>query len=103
MKKVTKPKNGKPPRVLAAPTGTASEPSVIRIAPGVYEERLYIQREKRFLKLIGLGTSPSEVVLSYHLYAGVLGEDGKKIGKDRCSLRNNGIDFLLGLFLFTQD
>jgi pectinesterase len=69
--------------ILAAPTGTASEPSIIRIAPGVYEERLYIQREKRFLKLIGLGASPSEVVLAYHLYAGVLGEDGKKIGTFR--------------------
>ncbi|MBN1359964.1 MAG: hypothetical protein JW993_05200 [Sedimentisphaerales bacterium] len=67
--------------INAAPTGTPTNPSVIRIKPGVYCELIYIQREKRFLHLIG--QDAEKTVLTYDLYAGILGSDGKPIGTFR--------------------
>jgi pectin methylesterase-like acyl-CoA thioesterase len=39
--------------INAAATGTVTNPTIIRIKPGTYKELIYIQREKRFLRLIG--------------------------------------------------
>lgn len=64
--------------VNAAPTGTAAHPTIIRIKPGTYKERVYIQREKRFLRLAG--EDAAKTVLTYDLYASRLGLDGKPIG-----------------------
>jgi pectinesterase len=67
--------------IMAAPTGTAESPSLIRVKPGVYKELLYVQREKRFLRLVGEGAE--RTMVSYDLRAGQPGPDGKPIGTFR--------------------
>jgi len=67
--------------IMAAPTGTAERPSVLRIRPGTYRELLYVQREKRFLRLVG--EDPRTTIITYDLNAKQLGSDGKPIGTFR--------------------
>jgi pectinesterase len=67
--------------IAAAATGSASKPTIIRVKPGTYKELLYLQREKRFLHLIG--ESPSNTVFTYDLNANLTGPDGKGIGTFR--------------------
>lgn len=67
--------------VMAVPAGTADSPVVIRIKPGIYKEMVYIQREKRFFKLIG--EDASKTILTYDLNANIKGVDGKPIGTFR--------------------
>ena len=49
--------------------------------PGVYQERLYVQREKRFLALVG--EDAEKTVVTFDLHANVPGTDGKPIGTFR--------------------
>ena len=66
----------------AVPQSTsASKRWVILVKPGTYHERTYIQREKRFVSLVG--ADPSTVVMSYGLYASMSGPDAKPIGTFR--------------------
>jgi pectinesterase len=65
----------------AAPTGSRTNPVVILIKPGIYRELIYIQREKRFLRLVG--ESAEKTILTYDLYAAQPGADGKPIGTFR--------------------
>jgi pectinesterase len=67
--------------INAAATGTVTNPTIIRIKPGTYKELIYIQREKRFLRLIG--ENPTNTVLTYDLNAKMPGPDGKPIGTFR--------------------
>lgn len=67
--------------VLAAPTGTPDSPSVIHVKPGTYTGKIYIQREKRFLRIVGV--DPVATVIAYNLNANLPGEDGKPIGTFR--------------------
>jgi pectinesterase len=67
--------------IAAAPTGTPTAPSIVRIRPGTYKERLYIQREKRFLRLVG--EDARATVLTFDLHANLPGPDGKPIGTFR--------------------
>ena len=68
--------------IAAAPTGTRTQPTTIRVRPGTYREVLYVQREKRFLRL--LGEEPGKTRwLVYGLYAALTGLDGKPIGTFR--------------------
>jgi pectinesterase len=67
--------------INAAPTGTSANPSIIRIKPGIYKELIYIQREKRFLHL--MGEDAVNTVLTYNLNANLIGSDGKPIGTFR--------------------
>ncbi len=69
--------------VNAAPAGTPDNPSIIRIKPGVYKEVVRIQREKRFLRLIG--EDAQKTVLTYNLNAHMIGSDGQEIGTFRTS------------------
>jgi pectinesterase len=62
-------------------TTSASNRWVILVKPGTYHERVYVQREKRFVSLVG--ADPSTVVISYGLYASMGGPDGKPIGTFR--------------------
>src|SRR5947199_51295 len=59
--------------IQAAATGTASQPVVVRIKPGVYKELIYIQREKRFLRLVG--ENATNTILKYDLNANLPGQD----------------------------
>jgi len=54
---------------------------VIFVKPGTYHERVYVQREKRFVSVVG--AEPSTVVVSYGLFASMNGPDGKPIGTFR--------------------
>jgi pectinesterase len=67
--------------VMAVPAGTADNPVVIRIKPGTYKEIVYVQREKRFFKLVG--EDASKTVITYDLNANIKGVDGKPIGTFR--------------------
>ncbi len=64
--------------IMSVPMGTRENPVVIHIAPGTYQELIYIQREKRFFKLVG--QNPTNTVLSFNLYAGITNSEGKPIG-----------------------
>jgi pectinesterase len=67
--------------IMAVPAGSADNPVIIRIKPGVYKELIYVQREKRFFKLIG--ENAEKTVLTYDLNANLIGKDGKPIGTFR--------------------
>jgi pectinesterase len=65
--------------INAAPqTSSASSPWTIRIRPGTYRELVYVQREKRFVRL--LGDDPARTLVTYDLHASMPGSDGKPIG-----------------------
>ena len=64
--------------IMSVPSGCLENPVVIHIAPGTYKELIYIQREKRFFKLIG--ENPTNTILTFNLYAGMTNLDGKPIG-----------------------
>ena len=67
--------------VMAVPAGTADSPVVIRIKPGTYRELVYVQREKRFFRLVG--EDASKTVITFDLNANLKGLDGKPIGTFR--------------------
>src|SRR5689334_786318 len=64
--------------IAAAPTGTRAHPTLIRVRPGTYRELIYVQREKRFLRLVG--DDPATTTVVYGLYAAQPGPDGKPLG-----------------------
>jgi pectinesterase len=67
--------------VMAVPAGSPTNPVVIRIKPGRYRELVYVQREKRFFRLVG--EDPARTVVSFDLHANLTGHDGKPIGTFR--------------------
>lgn len=64
--------------IMAVPQGSATNPVVIHIKPGAYKELIYIQREKRFFKLVG--ENATNTILTYDLNANLQGTNGKPIG-----------------------
>ena len=64
--------------IMSVPMATRENLVVIHIAPGIYKELIYIQREKRFFKLIG--QNPTNTILTFDLYAGITNAEGKPIG-----------------------
>ncbi len=66
---------------MAVPAGSPEKKVIIRIKPGTYKELVYVQREKRFFRLVG--EDPEKTVITYDLYAGITGPDGKQIGTFR--------------------
>jgi len=67
--------------ILAAPTATRERPWVIYVKAGTYRERLYVQREKRFLAVVG--EDAERTVVTYDLHAFLPGTDGKPISTFR--------------------
>jgi len=67
--------------IAAAPAGRPGRPWIIHVRPGTYQERLYVQREKRFLGLVG--EDAEKTVVTFDLHANVPGTDGKPIGTFR--------------------
>ena len=66
----------------AVPQNTsASNRWTIFIKAGTYRERVYVQREKRFVTL--LGEDAGRTVITYNLNATMPGEDGRPIGTFR--------------------
>lgn len=65
--------------INAAPQTTGpSSPWTIRVKAGAYRERIYVQREKRYVRIIG--EDPARTTVSFDLYAAMAGPDGKPIG-----------------------
>lgn len=54
---------------------------VIRVKPGTYRERIYVQRERGHIHVIG--DDREKTIVSYDLHASVPGPDGKPIGTFR--------------------
>lgn len=68
--------------INASPQSTsATSPWTILIKPGTYKELIYVQREKRFLRLVG--EDAEKTTLTYDLDANRVGPDGKPIGTFR--------------------
>lgn len=67
--------------IMAVPAGSPANPVVIRIRPGRYREVIYIQREKRFFRLIG--EDAARTIITFDLHANLVGHDGKPIGTFR--------------------
>jgi pectinesterase len=68
--------------INAAPQSTTrDQPWTILVKPGVYREVVYVQREKRHIRL--LGENAAKTVITYNLNASTLGPDGTKIGTFR--------------------
>ncbi len=68
--------------INAAPQTTSSTRRwTIRIKPGVYKENIYVQREKRFVRLVG--DDAEKTIITYNLHANMMGQDGKPIGTFR--------------------
>ena len=68
--------------VNAVPQGTSIDrPWTVFIKAGTYRELVYVQREKRFLSLVG--EDPSTTRITYDLHANMVGTDGKPIGTFR--------------------
>lgn len=67
--------------IMSVPAGTAANPVVIHIKPGIYKELIYIQHEKRFFRLIG--ENARTTVLTFNLHANMVGQDTKPIGTFR--------------------
>ncbi|MBN2183542.1 MAG: polysaccharide deacetylase family protein [Sedimentisphaerales bacterium] len=68
--------------VDSVPQGN-SKPVEIHIKPGIYKEVIVVPRDKRFVRFIG--EDAQKTVLTYDLYAGILGDDGRPIGTFRTS------------------
>ncbi len=60
---------------------TEKSPWIIRVRPGTYKERIYVQREKRFVRLVG--EDAAKTIISFGLHANMEGPDGKIIGTFR--------------------
>lgn len=67
--------------VMSVPAGSAERPVVIHVKPGTYMELVYIQREKRFFRLIG--EDASTTLITFNLNANMIDLDGKPIGTFR--------------------
>ena len=67
--------------IMSVPAATAGSPVIIHIKPGTYKELIYIQREKRFFRLVG--EDAARTILTYNLNANIIGSDGKPIGTFR--------------------
>ncbi len=68
--------------INAAPQNTAPDNVwTILVKPGTYREVVYIQREKRHMRLVG--EDAATTIITYDLRAGTVGPDGEKIGTFR--------------------
>lgn len=68
--------------INAAPqTTSAARRWTILVKPGTYKEIIYVQREKRFVHLVG--EDAARTIITYDLHANLKGLDGKPIGTFR--------------------
>ena len=62
-------------------TGKGDPRWVILVKRGVYKERIYVQRERG--NILVLGEDAQSTIITYDLHAGIAGPDGKPIGTFR--------------------
>ncbi len=81
--------------VNAAPAGTASNRTIIHIAPGTYKEKINVPASKTFLCFIGQTTDATKVVLTYNQNATSSNGAGGTVGTTgSASTRINSPDFV---------
>ena len=64
--------------IMSVLSGSRTNPVIIHVKPGTYKELVYVQREKRFFRLIG--EDPATTVITYNLSANLTNLDGKPLG-----------------------
>ena len=64
--------------IMSVLSGGSTNPVIIHLKPGIYKELIYVQREKRFFKL--MGEDPAKTVITYDLSAYLTNLDGKPLG-----------------------
>ncbi|HEU5079113.1 MAG TPA: pectinesterase family protein [Opitutaceae bacterium] len=71
--------------ISSAPMNTdpAAPRWVILVKPGVYHERIYVQRERGHMRIIGGDADAAKTVIAFDLNANLPGPDGKPIGTFR--------------------
>jgi pectinesterase len=80
--------------IYAAPYSSDTNVWVIRVKAGVYKERVYVQRERGYLRLIG--EDPETTVLTHGIHANMVGPDGRKLGTFRTpTLQIDGDGFII--------
>lgn len=69
--------------ISAAPMRTdARQPRwVIRVKPGTYQERIYVQRERGHMRIVG--DDAEKTVIAFNVHANLPGPDGKPLGTFR--------------------
>jgi len=69
--------------IMAAPQGlpSAERPWVIHVKPGVYKELIYVQRERRYIKLEG--EDAAKTIITFNLNSNMPGLDGKPNYKEK--------------------
>jgi pectinesterase len=69
--------------ISSAPMRTdASQPRwVIRVKPGTYQERIYVQRERGHMRIVG--DDAEKTVIAFNVHANLPGPDGKPLGTFR--------------------
>ncbi|MBB5353643.1 pectinesterase [Haloferula luteola] len=67
--------------IMAAPYRAATEPWIIRILPGTYAERVYVQQERGNLRLVGDHATTTRLTAGIH--ANMTGPDGQPVGTFR--------------------
>ena len=80
--------------VFDAPYAGSGTPVTILVKPGVYEETVYIQRERRAVRLIG--EDPGTTVIRFGLHANMPGPDDENLGTFRTpTLTVDADDFVM--------
>lgn len=75
-------------------TASRDTPWTILVKPGVYNEIVYIQREKRGVRLVG--ENAATTIITHNLHANMTGLDGQKIGTFRTpTLQLDADDFTI--------
>jgi pectinesterase len=64
--------------IMSVLSGGRTNPVIIHVKPGIYNELVYVQREKCFFKLVG--ENPATTVITYNLSANLTNFDGKPLG-----------------------
>ena len=64
--------------IMAAPYRASGDEWTIRIQPGIYRERVYVQRERGYLRLIA--DDPKTTCLVHQVHANMPGPDGLPLG-----------------------
>lgn len=67
--------------IYSAPYRPEGPPWVIQVKPGTYEEIVYVQRERGYLRLVG--KDPETTILTGKLHANMPGPDGEPLGTFR--------------------
>lgn len=80
--------------IESAPYRPPGQRWVIRVKPGTYRERVYVQRERGYIRVVG--DDPATTLLTHELHANLRDVDGERLGTFRtATLHVDGDGFVL--------